>query len=198
MFNLFGENKKADEAGKVKGNVEQNPLQNELVGTAEKNVEPEELERRKQAKEKQKDEKVSEDIKEQKKQIKEAKKKASKMRIVLTSEEWAGLPDPIPKANLLKYSKDQKSMNINASKMASDSFNKTKEAITEVGNQTTKILGTPGQATGQQQPEQKKAGLLGLGWFGLGGKRRRKRTRRKRKRRKKKSRKKTKRRRRRR
>ena len=187
---LFG-NSKTNEGEKADGAVEKNPLQNEAISEGER-------ERVKKEKDELESEKVDEKLAKEKKKMADKKKRQGKLRLVLTPEEWAALPDPIPKSDLQKYAKDQKKMNLNASKAVTDSFNKTKAAITEVGNQTTQILRDPIESTGQQQGEKK--GMFGLGFLGLGGgkKRRRKRTRRRRKkskRRKKKSRKKTKRRR---
>ena len=164
-------------------------MQNEAISEGER-------ERVKKEKDELESEKVDEKLAKEKKKMADKKKRQGKLRLVLTPEEWAALPDPIPKSDLQKYAKDQKMMNLNASKAVTDSFNKTKAAITEIGNQTAiDPLRSPMESTGKQQGEKK--GVFGLGFMGLGGGKRRRRTRRrtKKKRRKKKSRKKTKRRR---
>ena len=192
LFGKSNTNEGTNEGQKADGAVEKNPLQNEGIPEGER-------ERVKKEKDELESEKVDEKLVKEKKKMVEKKKRQGKLRLVLTPEEWGALPDPIPKSDLQKYAKDQKMMNLDASKLATDSFNKTKAAITEVGSQTTQILRSPMESTGQQQ--QKKTGMLGWGFMGLGGgkRRRRKRTRRRRKKskRRKKSRKKTKRRRRR-
>lgn len=189
MFNnVFGDSQKTNE-----GEKKVDPLQNEAISEGERA-------RVKKEKDELESEKVDEKLAKEKEKMIKKKKRQGKLRLVLTPEEWAALPDPIPKSDLQKYAKDQKMMNLNASKMATDSFNKTKAAITEVGNQTTQILRSPMESTGQETGVQSnKKGWFGS-LFGLGGgkRRRRKRTRRRRKkskRRKKKSRRKTKRRR---
>lgn len=192
LGNIFGDEKKQDE-----GKAVNKPVENPLVGENESNVSKEEIERREKDANALLEEKTTDKLKKEKKEMEKKKKKEGKMRLELTTVQWAALPDPIGKAELLKYSKGQKAANLNASKTATELFDKTKAAVTEVGNQTTNLLATPGQASGEQQPEKKK-GILGLGWFGLGGKRRRRKkrkTRRRRKRGKKRTRKKSRRRR---
>ena len=114
---------------------------------------------------------MDEKLAKEKEKMEKKKKRQGKLRLVLTPEEWAALPDPIPKSDLQKYAKDQKMMNLNASKAVTDSFNKTKAAITEIGNQTAiDPLRSPMESTGKQQGEKK--GVFGLGFMGLGGGRR--------------------------
>ena len=158
---LFG-NSKTNEGEKADDAVEKNPLQNEAISEGER-------ERVKKEKDELESEKVDEKLAKEKEKMAEKKKRQGKLRLVLTPEEWAALPDPIPKSDLQKYAKDQKMMNLNASKAVTDSFNKTKAAITEVGNQTTQILRDPIESTGQQQGEKKR-----YVWIGIFGIRRRK------------------------
>ena len=146
-------------------------MQNEAISEGER-------ERVKKEKDELESEKVDEKLAKEKRKW-QKKKRQGKLRLVLTPEEWAALPDPIPKSDLQKYAKDQKMMNLNASKAVTDSFNKTKAAITEIGNQTAiDPLRSPMESTGQQQGEKK----VCLDCLGLGGGRRTRRRRKRRKR----------------